>query len=164
MNLPDPTPATGAPFPESSAPAPLASVPEAPAPVTPDAPDAPDEAALAIAKIQQYVWSRYVKFEEAPFELDEAEALRLLEDHYRTHSLTTDSECFYYGILAYELAYSQPDPTPYLRKALAAFLSYRGQTSSDFSFEAVDDRYEDALETLGMGGRSKPAEPTPADA
>jgi len=160
MNLPDPTPPTGSPLPAPLAPAPVASIPEA----APSAPEGPSEAALQIARIQQYVWSRYVKFEEAPFEIDEAEAMRLLEDHYRTHSITTDSECFYYGILAYELAFAQPDPTPYLRKALAAFLSYRGQTSSDFSFEAVDDRYEDALETLGMGGRSKPADAKPDDA
>lgn len=156
MNLPEATPPTGAPLPLP----PVTALPEAP---TPAAPEGPSEASLQIARIQQYVWSRYVKFEEAPFELDEAEAMRLLEDHYKTHSITSDSECFYYGILAYELAFAQPDPTPYLRKALAAFLSYRGQTSSDFSFEAVDDRYEDALETLGMGGRSKP-DPKPADA
>jgi hypothetical protein len=140
MNLPEePTPPTGAPQPDPPAPA----------------PEAATETGLGIAQIQQYVWSRYVKFEEAPFEIDEAQALRVLEDHYRTHSLTTDSECFYYGILAYEQAFSQPDPTPLLRKALAAFLSYRGQISSDFSFEAVDDRYTDALETLGLGGGKK---------
>lgn len=133
------------------APAPIGEAPLAPA----TAEETAEPVGLQIAEIQQYVWSRYVKFEEAPFELDEAKALALLEDYYRANSLTSDSECFYYGILAYELAFSQPDPAPYLRKALAAFLSYRGQISSDFSFEAVDDRYEDALETLGMGGAGK---------
>lgn len=145
MNLPDPTPPTDSPSHEA------ASAPAEAAPAL-----APEAApGLGIAQIQQYVWSRYVKFEDAPFQIDEAEALRILEEHYRTHSLTSDSECFYYGILAYELAFAQPDPTPYLRKALAAFLAYRGQISSDFSFEAVDDRYTDALETLGLGGGKK---------
>lgn len=142
MNLPDPTP------PQTEAPAPGAPEASAATPAT--------TPGLDVTRIQQYVWSRYVKFEEAPFEIDEVQALRVLEDHYRTHSLTSDSECFYYGILAYELAFAQPDPTPLLRKALAAFLAYRGQISSDFSFEAVDDRYTDALETLGLGGGKKP--------
>ncbi|MBL4845911.1 MAG: hypothetical protein JKY65_10315 [Planctomycetes bacterium] len=102
-----------------------------------------------------------MKFEQAPFELDEEEALHVLEEHYKTHSITEDSECFYYGILAYERAFSHENQTPYLRKALVAFIAYRDQTASDFDWEPVDDRYRDALETLGLGGTTltKDAEP-----
>ena len=103
--------------------------------------------------MHEYVWHRYVKFDEPPVDLDEEEALRVLDEHFKTHPLTEDSECFYYGILAYERAFAQPDPKPLLRRALAAFLAYRGQITQDFSFDAVDDRYNDALETLGLGAK-----------
>ena len=107
-------------------------------------------APLTIERIQQYVWTRYVDFEPAPFELDEEQALALLAEHYREHPLGEDSECFYYGILAYERSFtSEGLRKDMLTKAREVFEAYRQQTSPDFTWDVVDDRYTHALEELG---------------
>jgi hypothetical protein len=118
-----------------------------PQPTTP-APDAvPSE--LSVATIQQYVWARYVEFEQAPFEVDEEAALALFRSHYASHPLEQDSECFYFGILAYERSFADPEhQLERLREAVHAFEAYRGQTSVDFTWDAVEDRYLDAVEAL----------------
>jgi len=104
-----------------------------------------------VARIQAYVWARYVQFEPAPFELDEEVALALLERYYRDRPMAEDSECFYLGILAYELAFAGPEPNRrYLKMAVLALDAYRRQTTMDFSWEPVEDRYHDARECLGL--------------
>jgi hypothetical protein len=95
------------------------------------------------------VWARYIQFEPAPFELDEDAALALLEEHYREHPIDQDAECFYYGILAYERSFVRPARSRvYLRAALNAFDAYRRQTSQDFRWDPVDDRYAHVVEDL----------------
>lgn len=105
----------------------------------------------SIAQIQQCVWARYVQFEAAPFEVDEEQAFAVLEQHYRDHPMAEDSECFYFGILAYELAFQRPDRQEALLKvAVRALDTYRRQTTPDFSWDPVEDRFHDAREQLGL--------------
>lgn len=124
---------------------------EIPAPPTlpPGDRSAPPAGELTLQHIQEYVWMRYVEFLGAPFELDEAKALAFYEAHYREHPLSEDSECFYYGILAYEHAFAGGEPDrALLRTALRAFQAYRDQTASHFSWDVVEDRYADAMDSL----------------
>ena len=99
--------------------------------------------------IHEYVWTRYVDYEPAPFALDEEEALAQLERHYTEHPLEQDAECFYYGILAYEFSFGAPpgQQESYLRQAVAAFMAYREQTR-DMVWSPVADRLEDSREVL----------------
>ena len=109
----------------------------------------PQPVPLSVPRVQEYVWSRYVRFETPSFEVDEEEGLALLERHYAAQPMGRDSECFYYGILAYERSFaSEERRVPYLRKALAAFDAYRRQVTPDFKWEPVDDRHADTLATL----------------
>lgn len=129
-----------------------------PPPPTPQAPppaEVPASAGtLTHRSIQSYVWARYVEHGTAPFDLDEAEALEFLERHYHAHPLRQDAECFYYGILAYEHSFAavQPRRSFYLDRAREALGAYRDQTHG-FTWEAVEDRYQDAVRLLG----SRPA-------
>jgi hypothetical protein len=109
----------------------------------------PQEPDLSIQRIQQYVWARYVEFKTAPFQLDEARALAFLEDHYQRHPIGQDSECFYYGILAYERSFAASASShTLLATARLAFEAYREQTGPDFKWDPVEDRLTDLNELL----------------
>ena len=125
---------------------------EIPHPPPPPAPlaseDDPNE--LSLNRIQQYVWARYVKYRRPPFAVDETRALAFYADHYRSRPMAGDSECFYYGILAYEYAFNAPEPDrDLLALAVKAFEAYRASTDQYFSWDVVDDRYDEATELLG---------------
>jgi hypothetical protein len=106
---------------------------------------------LSLDRIQQYVWARYVEFRPAPFELDEAEALAFLQAHYQRHPLTEDAESFCDGILAFERHFAEDgardgEARSLLSTALQALRAYRDQTAPGFTWEVVEDRYQDLLE------------------
>ena len=102
---------------------------------------------LSLRRIQEYVWARYVDFVSPPHDLEEDEALAFLHEHYQRHPLGEDTECFYYGILAFEMFFAGDSQDPALRStALGALNSYRDQTAPDFKWDAVEDRYQDLLE------------------
>lgn len=109
-----------------------------------------DDDKPALEDIQRYVWARYVKFRRPPFEVDEVAALAAYADHYRERGgMTGDSECFYYGILAYEQAFASPEPDRELLKlAVQAFEAYAATTDQHFTWDAVEDRYHEAREAL----------------
>lgn len=96
------------------------------------------------------MWARYVNFEPAPFDVDEDAALATLERQYREQPISADSECFYFGILAYERSFGRGPQVRrrYLRQAIQAFEAYRQQTSDGFKWDAVDDRYAHVVEQL----------------
>lgn len=109
----------------------------------------PGPVPLTVPRVQQYVWSRYVEFKTPAFEVDEDEGLAVLEQHYAGRPMRGDSECFYYGILAYERSFaSEQLRLPCMRKALAAFEAYRLQVTPDFKWEPVEDRYAHVVDTL----------------
>jgi hypothetical protein len=109
----------------------------------------PGPVPLTVPRVQQYVWSRYVQFETPAFEVDEDEGLALLEKHYAGRPMRTDSECFYYGILAYERSFANEQlRLLYMRKALEAFDAYHHQVTPDFKWEPVEDRYAHVVDTL----------------
>ena len=108
-----------------------------------------------LLQIQRYVWMRYVEHGLPEQPLDEANALAWLESHYGTHGMDADAECFYYGILAFECSFAEPDRRQELLScALTAFRAFRRQTSEGFVWEAVEDRYQETLERLGLATRA----------
>lgn len=109
-----------------------------------------------LQRIQQYVWARYV--DHGPTQaLDEAQALATLESHYAAHDMAADAECFYYAILAFERSFAEPARSrELLERALTAFRAYRRQTSDGFAWDAVDDRYQETLDLLGLSDAPPP--------
>jgi hypothetical protein len=106
---------------------------------------------LELSRIQQYVWTRYVEHGVPEQPLDESEALARLESHHGIHGMDADAECFYYGILAFERSFAEPDRgKELLERALTAFRAYRRQTSEGFVWETIEDRYQETLERLGL--------------
>ena len=116
-----------------------------------DEPNSGEDRGLSLTRIYEYVWARYVEFSPPPFDVREDQALALLHEHYQRHPIAEDTECFYYGILAFERSFAEPARSKdLLERALAAFRAYRRQTSQGFVWEAVEDRYRETLERLGL--------------
>lgn len=126
-------------------------------PLAPPPPPTALSEPLSMARIQHYVWRRYVDYQPAPYPLDEDAALAFLEEHYRHHALKSDAECFYYGILAYERSFvADHSALICLERALLAFRAWRAQAGVDFRWDAVDDRMDDVLSLLEQqrGGKA----------
>lgn len=107
---------------------------------------------LSREKICQYVWATYVDATKAPFELDEGEAVSFFEKFYAKHPLNEDKECFFYGILLYEMAFQdEVNRARYLVKAREVFEVYR-KVTGDTEWDAVEDRYLDVQEMIKEEG------------
>ncbi|MCW8139786.1 MAG: SUMF1/EgtB/PvdO family nonheme iron enzyme [Planctomycetota bacterium] len=103
--------------------------------------------------VRQYVWARYIDNVRPRVEIDEDQALKLFEDHYSKHPLNQDDECFYFGILLYERAFSAEDATRarYLVKAKEVFEVYR-RVSGETEWDVIEDRYADVCDIIESEG------------
>jgi formylglycine-generating enzyme required for sulfatase activity len=108
-----------------------------------------------MALVRQYVWDRYIDNVRPRVEIDEELALKLLEDHYSKHPLNQDDECFYYGILLYERAFSSEDKDTqrarYFVKAKEVFEVYR-KVSGETEWDVIEDRYADVCDIIESEG------------
>ena len=108
-----------------------------------------------MALVRQYVWDRYIDNVRPRVEIDEEQALKLLEDHYSKHPLNQDDECFYYGILLYERAFSSEDKDTqrarYFVKAKEVFEVYR-KVSGETEWDVIEDRYADVCDIIESEG------------
>ncbi|MGE0709777.1 MAG: formylglycine-generating enzyme family protein [Planctomycetota bacterium] len=103
-------------------------------------------------EICQYIWAKYIDAAKPPLELDESEALRFFEKFYSKFPLNDDSECFFYGILLYEQAFSDDvNRARYLVKAKEVFDVYR-RVTGDTEWDAVEDRYADVCDMISSEG------------
>jgi formylglycine-generating enzyme required for sulfatase activity len=101
-------------------------------------------------QVCEYIWARYIDNASPKIEVDEEQALRFFEDYYGKHPLNTDDECFYYGILLYERAFSDDNENTrarYLVKAKEVFEVYRS-VSGETDFDAIEDRLADVNEMI----------------
>lgn len=100
----------------------------------------------------KYVWARYVDNERPRVEVDEDAALRMFEDYYSKHPLNTDDECFYYGILLYERAFSdEANRARYLVKAREVLEVYR-KVSGETEWDVIEDRFADVCDIVESEG------------
>lgn len=103
-------------------------------------------------KICQYVWARYIDNASPEVEVDEQEAVHFFEKYYSKHPLNEDSECFFYAILLYELAFiDETNRARYLVKAKEVFEVYRN-ISGDTEWDATEDRYIDTCDMIERDG------------
>ncbi len=100
----------------------------------------------------EYVWARYIDNKKPKRDVDEEQALKLFEDYYGKHPLNTDDECFYYGILLYERAFSDElNRARYLVKAKEVFETYRN-VSGETEWDVIEDRFADVCEIIEREG------------
>lgn len=96
-----------------------------------------------IKAIQEHIWSKYV--EGAHDDFDEAEALKTLEEHHRTHSAAAAPDTYYLGILYFEMAFEQDGEDKrnlFLTRAATILDRYIERTGDDI--EDIVDRRDDA--------------------
>jgi formylglycine-generating enzyme required for sulfatase activity len=99
-------------------------------------------------KICEYIWTFYVDGQKAPFQIDETDALHFFERYYAKHPINEDDECFYYGILLYEQAFTDPpNRARYLVKAQEVFTRYR-EVSGETEWDVVEDRLADVTDII----------------
>ncbi len=103
-----------------------------------------------IRKIQEYVYAKYIDFEERGH-LDEEAALRVLEEHYLRPENANDPECCYLGILYFQLGSEDEErKVEYFRRA--KFWLERRRALDSEPWEAVDDRLSDIRATFEAEG------------
>jgi serine/threonine-protein kinase len=114
-----------------------------------------------IRKIQEYVYARYVDFAKDHGELDEEEACAILEAHFAKPENESDPDCFYAGILDFELGSEQEDrKEEFFRKA--KYWLERHQALSGEAWDVVDDRLADVNAFFSDEGIQVEATPLPA--
>ena len=103
---------------------------------------------LTREQICQYVWARYVDNTTPKVVCDEDEALTFFEDYYAKHPLNEDDECFFYGVLLYERAFSdETNRARYLVKARDVFEVYR-KVSGETEWDVIEDRLTDVNDII----------------
>lgn len=113
---------------------------------------------LTREQINQYIWKRYIDNTSNYTEVDEQEALRFFERYYAKHPLNEDDECFYFGILCFEMAFQREEGDEQIRlirKAKEVMEIYRTASGED-DWDAIEDRLEECREFM----ESIPAETT----
>lgn len=96
-----------------------------------------------IRKIQEYVYLKYIDPGDHG-SMDEEAGLRILEEHYKRPANADNPECYYVGILAFELGFEFDDETKraaYFQRA--RWWLERSRKLSGEAWDAVDDRLAD---------------------
>jgi formylglycine-generating enzyme required for sulfatase activity len=119
-----------------------------------------------IRAIQEHVYSKYVEA-SAHGEMDEEAAARVLDEYYGRPENAGDADCFYAGVLYFELGFENEDKkTEFFRRARFWLERHRAITAEEW--DAIDDRLldiEDYFGGLGVGEETSPLAPaadTPA--
>ncbi len=103
---------------------------------------------LTRERICQYVWDRYIDQKKPAFELDEQQAVKFFEKLYANHPLNEDQDCYFYGILLYELAFiDAQNRDRYLVKAKEVLEVYRNITG-ETEWDVTEDRYADVCDII----------------
>lgn len=117
-----------------------------------------------IRAIQEYVYDKYIEPADHG-DLDEEAAGRELEEYYARPERETDSDCFFVGVLYFELGYEiEGKQLEYFHKAKHWLDRYKAITQEDW--DAVDDRLldiDDFFEEQGIEVETvAPVETAPA--
>jgi formylglycine-generating enzyme required for sulfatase activity len=103
-----------------------------------------------VKKVKEFIWQKYVDYVQPDSkDVVEDEAVEILERHYATVDPDEDPECYYLGIILFELAFQNPQvESLYLAKAKTIFEQYRTRTS-ETDWDVVEDRLEEIEDALG---------------
>lgn len=105
---------------------------------------------LTKERIGQYVWKRYIDNTSNYPPVDDGEALEVLERYYAKHPVNEDEECFYYGILCFEMAWQIEDEAQQYRlikKAKDVLDIYR-KLSGEEDWDVIEDRLEECRDFI----------------
>lgn len=114
-------------------------------------------------QINQYIWKRYIDNTSNYTVLSESDALKFFERYYSKHPINEDDECFFFGVLCFELAFQTADETKQARllgKAKEVLQIYR-QTSGEEDWDAIEDRLEECNDFLAEKDSSEVNKPKP---
>jgi formylglycine-generating enzyme required for sulfatase activity len=115
-----------------------------------------------IRAIQEYIYSKYID-PSAYAPIDEESAVRVLEEHYSQPERAGDPDCFYPGVLYFELGFEiDAKKVEYFKRAKYWLERHRAITGEDW--DVVDDRLADLegfFEDQGIEVESAPA-PAPS--
>ncbi len=102
-----------------------------------------------VQKIKEFIWQKYVDYvHPSSTDIQEEEAVKSLEQYFAAVDPAEDNECYYLGILLFELAFQNADRTKiYLAKAKTIFERYRTQTG-ETDWDVVEDRLEEIENSL----------------
>lgn len=95
-----------------------------------------------LRSIQEYVYAKYIEGGGAP-QIDEVEAAGLLEDHFAHPDNASDTDCFYPGIIYFELGFEMEErQAEFFQKAKYWLERYRALSGGE-EWDPIDDRIAD---------------------
>lgn len=100
--------------------------------------------------INQYIWKRYIDITSNYPDVDDRQAIEILERYYAKHPVNEDDECFYFGILCFEVAWQTEDEKEQARLILKArdILEIYRRVSEETDWDVVEDRLEECREFI----------------
>ncbi len=112
-----------------------------------------------VKKVKEFIWQKYVDYVQPESkDIVEDEVVGILETHYATVDADDDPECYYLGIILFELAFQNPQvESLYLAKAKTIFEQYRTRTG-ETDWDVIEDRLEEIEDALGSLGPDERAE------
>lgn len=105
---------------------------------------------LTLELIKSYVWKRYIDNVSKYPDVDDEEAARRFELHYSKHPINEDHDCFYFGVLLFELAWTTADEEKMKRlifRSMAVLELYRKQSGED-DWDVIEDRLEECRDFI----------------
>lgn len=104
-----------------------------------------------LRSIQEYVYAKYIDGGGAP-QIDEVDAARFLEEHYGKSEHAGDPDCFYPGMLYFELGYEMEEhQSEFFQKAKYWLERYKALSGGE-EWDAIDDRLADVDDFLESAG------------
>lgn len=101
--------------------------------------------------IQEYIYAKYIEGSGAP-PIDELAAVAILHDYYAAPGRESDPDCFYPGILYFELGWEQEDQqVEFFTRAKAWLERWKGLADGE-EWDAIDDRLLDLDDFLAERG------------
>ncbi len=115
-----------------------------------------------LRSIQEYVYAKYIEGSGAP-PIDEVDAVAYLEQYFAHEDRANDPDCFYVGIICFELGYEMEErQEEFFRKAKYYLERHRALTGEEW--DAIDDRLLDLDEYFAERGIEVESAPLPEQA
>ena len=111
-----------------------------------------------LKKVKEYIWTKYVDFGTPPQVVDEEQAMKLLDSHFRETPVSEDGENYYLGILLFENAATHPDKKKAMMAGAKVILEQYRERTNERDWDALEDRLadvEDFLAGLSEAERKK---------